>query len=64
MPRDCKNHPDVFCYVYGEFTPKSQSELLQRIFVKFMEHISVVDLVIRKRNGPTHHLFSQLKWLA
>ena len=24
MPRDCKNHPDTFCYVCGSFTPKSQ----------------------------------------
>jgi len=28
MPRDCKNHPDIFCYVCGEFTPKSQKRTI------------------------------------
>ena len=24
MPRSCKNHPDLFCYVCGNFTAKPQ----------------------------------------
>jgi len=28
MPRDCRNHPDSFYYVCGEFTPKSQKRTI------------------------------------
>ena len=28
MPRDCKNHPDIFYYVCGEVTPKSQKRTI------------------------------------
>lgn len=28
MPRECKNHPDSFCYVCGEFTLKAQRKPL------------------------------------
>ena len=30
MPRDCKNHPDTFCYVCGSFTPKSQKRSITK----------------------------------
>ena len=28
MSRQCRNHPDVFCYVCGEFTVKAQKRTI------------------------------------
>ena len=48
MPRDCKNHPDGFCYVYGKFTTKTQQRPIKNNIKKICK--LYVDCPLGDRN--------------
>ena len=38
--RNCKNNPDLFCYICGKFTPMSKKGQFQILLKKFQSNIS------------------------
>ena len=49
--RSCKNHPDPFFYICGEFKIIDENKLIQSLFKKPIIPILVYHLVIKANHG-------------
>lgn len=50
-PRQCTNHLNIFCYVFGRLLLKRSGVKLQMIFEQFNCNILVIHLVINIKHG-------------